>query len=91
MKKINIHFPYAEILKRKARWEQVWNLQQPDRVPVLHYIGSRYWLPLVGYENRFHDYLNDPGVMLEAQLLGAKWILENIKSDYHQIHLAPKS
>ena len=68
MKKINIHFPYAEILKRKARWEQVWNFQQPDRVPVLHYIGSRYWLPLVGYENRFHDYLNDPGAVSYTHL-----------------------
>ncbi len=27
--------------------------------------------------------------MLEAQLLGAKWILENIKSDYHQIVFYP--
>ena len=89
MKKIDIHFPYNELLKRETRWKRAWNYEQPDRVPVLHYIGSRYWLPLIGYENRFRDYLHDPGAMLEAQLLGAKWILENVRSDYHQIVCYP--
>lgn len=89
MKKINIQFPYSEMIKRETRWKKAWNFEQPDRIPVLHYIGSRYWLPLIGYGNRFRDYLNDPGIMLEAQLLGAKWILENIKSDYHQIVFYP--
>ena len=89
MKRIDINFPYKELLKRETRWKKAWNYEQPDRVPVLHYIGSRYWLPLIGYENRFRDYLHDPEVMLEAQLLGAKWILENVRSDYHQIVCYP--
>ena len=89
MKRIDIDFPYQELFKRETRWKKAWNYEQPDRVPVLHYIGSRYWLPLIGYENRFRDYLHDPEVMLEAQLLGAKWILENVRSDYHQIVCYP--
>jgi len=89
MKRIDIHFTYEEILKREARWTKAWNFQQPDQVPVLHYIGSRYWLPRIGFKNRFQDYLNDPGIMLEAQLLGAKWIMENVKSDYHRIVCYP--
>ena len=89
MKRIMIHLAYQEILKRETRWNKAWNFEQPDRVPILHYIGARYWLPLVGFKNRFNDYLNDPGFMLEAQLLGTKWIMENVKSDFCKIVFYP--
>ena len=77
------------MLKRKNRWDKAVNFKKPDRIPVLHYIGSRYWLSIIGYENRFNDYLNEPRTMLEAQLLGQKWILENVKSDFHKIVVYP--
>jgi uroporphyrinogen decarboxylase len=89
MKKININLSYEEILKRKDRWDKTINFKKADRIPVLHYIGARYWLPIIGYENRFSEYLNDPKTMLEAQLLGQKWIIENVKSDFHKIVLYP--
>lgn len=89
MERIRIDIPCEELTRRENRWSKVMNLEVPDRVPVLHYIGSRYWLPLLGYENDFSSYFNDPKVMLEAQIKGQKWILENIKSDFHKIVMYP--
>lgn len=89
METIRINLPYAEIQQRAERWNKVMRFEQPDRVPVLHYIGSRYWLPLIGYDKRFREYLGDPATMLKCQLLGQKWILENVKSDFHKIVLYP--
>ncbi len=86
---ININIEYAEIEKRKARWDTTMSLKFADRVPVLHYLGARYWLPSLGMEEHYLDYLNDPKVMLEAQLKSGKWILENVDSDYHKIVCYP--
>ncbi|MBN1835913.1 MAG: hypothetical protein JW820_08680 [Spirochaetales bacterium] len=89
MEVIRIDLPYAEIEQRAARWNKALRFEQADRVPVLHYIGSRYWLPLIGYGTRFREYLGDPATMLKCQLLGQKWILENVRSDFHKIVLYP--
>lgn len=88
-KKIFINLPYEEIVQREKRWQTAWRFEWPDRIPVLHYIGARYWLPLIGFGKRFREYLSDPGVMLEAQLLGAKWIMENVRSDFCRIVCYP--
>ena len=72
METIRIDLPYAEIQRRAERWDKAMRFERPDRVPVLHYIGSRYWLPLIGYGKRFREYLGDPGTMLRCQLLGQK-------------------
>ena len=89
METIRINLPYAEIQRRAERWDKAMRFEQPDRVPVLHYIGSRYWLPVIGYGRRFREYLGDPAAMLKCQLLGQKWILENVKSDFHKIVVYP--
>ena len=89
MNKITIALPYKEILARKERWDRANRFEIPDRVPVLHYIGARYWLPLIGYANRFNEYTEEPGTMLKCQLLGQKWILENVRSDFHKIVCYP--
>jgi hypothetical protein len=89
VKRIDIKLPYRDLLDRKKRWDAAVAFQRPDRVPVLHYIGSRYWLPLIGYADRIDQYTGDPRVMLECQLLGQKWILENVKSDFHKIVCYP--
>lgn len=89
MKRIDVKLPYREILERTARWDKAVSFQQPDRVPVLHYIGSRFWLPLIGYADRIDRYIGDPHTMLECQLLGQKWILENVKSDFHKVVCYP--
>ena len=89
MKTIHIQIPYREIEQREKRWQKALRFERPDRVPVLHYIGARYWLPLIGYGEKFHQYTGDPRTMLECQLLGQKWILENVKSDFHRIVVYP--
>ncbi len=86
---IDIDIDYAEIERRKARWDKAMAFEHADRVPVLHYLGARFWLPLIGRGKGFREYLNDPRVMLEAQLSAGKWILENVDSDYHQIVCYP--
>ncbi len=89
MDKIEIRIPYRELLARQARWDKAVGFERPDRVPVLHYIGARYWLPLIGFANRIDEYAGDPNVMLKCQLLGQKWILENVRSDFHKIVCYP--
>jgi uroporphyrinogen-III decarboxylase len=89
MEKIAIKLPYRELLARKERWDKAIRFEQPDRVPVLHYIGSRYWLPLIGYADRIDEYTSNARTMLKCQLLGQKWILENVKSDFHKIVCYP--
>jgi uroporphyrinogen-III decarboxylase len=89
MEKIVIRLPYRELLARKDRWDKAIRFQRPDRVPVLHYIGARYWLPLIGYGEKIDEYTRDPRTMLKCQLLGQKWILENVKSDFHKIVCYP--
>lgn len=89
MEKISIKLPYGELLSRKERWDKATRFETPDRVPVLHYIGARYWLPLIGYADRIDQYTGDPRTMLKCQLLGQKWILENVKSDFHKIVCYP--
>src|SRR5512139_2174279 len=89
MKTIRIDIPYRELEQRERRWRQALAFQRPDRVPVLHYIGARYWLPLIGFGEKFDRYTGDPRTMLECQLLGQKWILENVQSDFHRIVVYP--
>ncbi len=86
---IDIRIDYAEIERRKSRWNKAMAFEFPDRVPVLHYLGARYWLPHIGMERGFREYQNDPKIMLESQLKAAKWILENVDSDYHKIVCYP--
>jgi len=89
VERIAIKMPYRELLARKERWDKAVRFESPDRVPVLHYIGARYWLPLLGYADRIDQYTGDPRTMLKCQLLGQKWILENVKSDFHKIVCYP--
>ena len=86
---IDIDIAYSEVQRRKDRWDKAMSFEFPDRIPVLHYLGSRFWLPLLGMDVNFRDYINDPGIMLEAQLRAGKWIMENVDSDFHKIVCYP--
>jgi len=86
---IDIHIGYSEIEKRNERWNKAMGFDFTDRIPVLHYLGARYWLSHIGMGNDFKKYLSDPKIMLESQLQGSKWILENVDSDYHKIVCYP--
>jgi uroporphyrinogen-III decarboxylase len=82
-KVIEIDVPIEEIQAREERVEKTKRFEIPDRVAVIPAINFRYLLPVIGV--RFRDYYNDPEVMLRSQILGQKWLMENIRTDAHSI------
>lgn len=78
-----IGVPIEEIEARKTRIEKTKRFETPDRVAVIPAINYRFLLPEIGV--RFQDYYNDPEVMLHSQILGQKWLMENIKTDAYSI------
>lgn len=53
MEIIDINIDYAEVARRRKRWETAMALGRPDRVPVLHCLGARFRLPLIGMGKGF--------------------------------------
>jgi uroporphyrinogen decarboxylase len=82
-KVIEIDVPIEEIHAREERVAKTKRFEIPDRVAVIPAINFRYLLPAIGV--RFRDYYNDPEVMLRSQILGQKWLMENIKTDAQSI------
>lgn len=80
---VEINVPIEEILARKERVARTKRFEKTDRVPVIPAINYRYLLPAIGV--RFHDYYNNPEVMLRSQILGQKWLMEHIATDQHDI------
>ena len=76
---IEIGVPVEEIAARQDRVDRTKRFEPPDRVAVIPAINTRYLLPKIGV--RFADYFGDPEVMLRSQILGQKWLMENIKTD----------
>lgn len=84
---LEIGLSREELEQRRRRMRERNYFEEPDRVPVLPGIATRYWLPLQGLT--FREYFGDPRVMMEAQLKAAKWWLENIRDDRSEITLHP--
>lgn len=61
--------------------------EKPDRVPVTPLVDTWYWLPRIG--KTYEEYFSSARSMLECQLLGHKWIFENVKSDHFRIMIHP--
>ena len=80
---IEIKIPVEEIAARQERVVKTKRFATADRVPVWPAINYRFLLPKIGV--RFDDYFNDPEVMLRSQILGQKWLMENIKTDQYSI------
>jgi uroporphyrinogen-III decarboxylase len=80
---IEIQVPFDEIKAREARVLKAKRFEQPDRTPVIPAINYRFLLPQIGV--RFQDYYNDPEVMLRSQILGQKWLMENVQTDAYSI------
>jgi uroporphyrinogen decarboxylase len=76
---IEIGVPIEEIKAREARVTKTKCFETPDRVAVIPAINYRYLLPVIGVS--FRDYYSDPEVMLRSQILGQKWLMENVKTD----------
>lgn len=82
-KVIEIKLPIEEIAARQERVEKTKRFETPDRVAVIPAINFRTLLPKIGV--RFRDYYADPEVMLRSQILGQKWLMENIQTDAYSI------
>jgi len=80
---IEIEVPIEEIVAREERLTKTKRFETPDRVAVIPAINYRYLLPVIGV--RFRDYYNDPEVMLRSQVLGQKWLMENVKTDAYSV------
>jgi uroporphyrinogen-III decarboxylase len=80
---VEIDVPIEEIAAREDRIAKTKRFEAPDRVAVIPAINYRFLLPKIGV--RFADYYNDPEVMLSSQILGQKWLMENIKTDAYSI------
>ncbi len=84
---IDIHISWKELEERRKRCEMQRAFRKPDRVPVTPLIDLWYWLPRIG--KTFAEYFSSARAMLECQLLGHKWIFENVKCDLYRILVSP--
>ncbi len=80
---IEIAVPFDEIEARRERVEKAKRFETPDRVPVIPAVAHRVMIPRTGIS--FGDYYRDPETMLRAQILGQKWLLENVRTDAYSI------
>jgi len=80
---IEIAVPIEEIERRRERVTRAKRFETPDRVPVIPAIAHRLMVPQTGI--RFRDYYRDPETMLRAQILGQKWLMENVRTDAYDI------
>jgi uroporphyrinogen-III decarboxylase len=87
MKTVHIDITFKELEERRRRCEMQRALQKPDRVPVTPLVDTWYWLPRIG--KSYEEYFSSARSMLECQLAGQKWILENVKSDHYRIMVHP--
>ena len=76
-----------QLEERKARWQARDKFEEPDRVPVMLGIGTRYWLP--NLDLSFEKYFSSPEIMVSAQAEALKWTFENIKDDRYGISVGP--
>ncbi|MCL4378923.1 MAG: hypothetical protein M1475_07495 [Actinobacteria bacterium] len=84
---IQINISFEELEERKLRCQMQRSFVKPDRVPVVPILDAWYWLPKIG--KSYKEYFSSAKSMLECQLLGQKWYLENIKSDLYEIMIHP--
>jgi uroporphyrinogen-III decarboxylase len=84
---IDIGIPFAELEERRKRCEMQRSFRTPDRVPVTPLVDTWYWLPRIG--KSYAEYFSGAKAMLECQLLGYKWLFENVRSDHHRIMIHP--
>ena len=87
MQTIEINIDWMEIEDRKLRCEMQRSFRKPDRVPVTPLVDTWYWLPKIG--KTYKEYFSSAKSMLESQLLGLKWLYENVKFDHYQFLISP--
>lgn len=80
---IEIDVSVEELAAREERVTRAKRFEEPDRVPVIPAIAHRVMVPQTGIS--FRDYYSDPETMLRAQILGQKWLMENVRTDAYSI------
>lgn len=80
---IEINVSIDEIAERQERINKTRLFQAPDRVAVIPAINYRTLLPKIGVP--FKEYYASPEVMLHSQILGQKWLMENVQTDAYAI------
>ena len=83
MFEIEIDVTLEELNKRKERVKKARCFETLGRVPVMHWVDNRYIYEKIGVSMK--RVFNDPLKLLEAQLNGQKWLLENLKNDQYDI------
>jgi uroporphyrinogen decarboxylase len=87
LSRIELAVSAKQLEERKARWQARDKFEEPDRVPVMLGIATRYWLPKFGLT--FQEYFSSPQVMLEAQAKSIEWIFANARDDRFGIAVGP--
>jgi uroporphyrinogen-III decarboxylase len=87
MQTVSIDITFRELEERRLRCEMQRRFEKPDRVPVTPLVDTWYWLPRIG--KSYEEYFSSARSMLECQLAGQKWILENVHSDHYRIRIHP--
>ncbi|MCL5102996.1 MAG: uroporphyrinogen decarboxylase family protein [Armatimonadetes bacterium] len=79
MTKIEIDYPEYRIAANKERWAAFEKMRYLDRVPVLAWVGPRYFLDVRGVS--YTEYFANPRDQVYHQLMNSKWRAENIPDD----------
>lgn len=80
---IEINVPVEEVAARAERLQKALSLEPVDRVPVTPAINFRYLIPKA--HTTFREYFSDPETMLRSQILGQKWLMENVATDQYAV------
>jgi uroporphyrinogen decarboxylase len=80
---IEIDVSVEELAAREERVTKTKRFEEPDRVPVIPAIAHRMIVPKTGAT--FREYYSSPEAMLRIQILGQKWLMENIRTDAYSI------
>lgn len=84
---IGLDVSAEQLEERRVRWEARGRFEEPDRVPVLLGIATRYWLPKLGLS--FEEYFSSPETMLNAQAKALEWAFTNIRDDRFAVAAGP--
>ena len=79
-REFHIDIPYSLVEERLLRLDAWVNLEEFDRVPVISGLAPRYWLKRIGLSHM--DFWSTPENMLWGEVMGYKWMLENIPDDH---------
>jgi len=79
----DVTIPYTEITARRARWAAAQRLERVEPVPVFTPFHSRFFVGQLDLPPE--RYFRDARAMLGCQLWWRAWVLNNVRSDFHDL------